>query len=140
MRPEYFDGMQMHEDFAVMAALRWDNHWSCVDGSPLYEDPVEVRSPDRPCALDICNTARSFTHESNACVIRRRVFLILGFIDPLSCIPTPTTLLSTIFGRGAGSWHSPRTQKVEKIAEDGSVLIHCGSFGRTTEHVPPRPP
>jgi len=22
MRPEYFDGMQMHEDFAVMAALR----------------------------------------------------------------------------------------------------------------------
>jgi len=28
MRPEYFDGMQMHADFAVMAALRWDNLWS----------------------------------------------------------------------------------------------------------------
>jgi len=28
MRPEYFDGMQMHEDFAVMAAVWWDNLWS----------------------------------------------------------------------------------------------------------------
>jgi len=28
-----------------------------VDSSPLYEDPAEVRSTDRPCALDICNTA-----------------------------------------------------------------------------------
>jgi hypothetical protein len=28
MRPEYFDGIQMHEDFAAMAALRWDNLWS----------------------------------------------------------------------------------------------------------------
>ena len=28
MRPEYFDGMQMNEDFAVMAALQWDNLWS----------------------------------------------------------------------------------------------------------------
>jgi len=55
-------------------------------GSPLYEDPAEVRSSDRPCALDMCNTARSFTHESNTCVIRRWVFLILGCIDLLSCI------------------------------------------------------
>jgi len=82
-----------------------------VDASPLYEDPAEVRSADRPCALDMCNTARSFTHESNTCVIRRWAFLILDFIDPLSCIPPPTTLLSTIFGWGAGSWHSPRTQE-----------------------------
>jgi len=28
MRPEYFDGMQMHEDSVVMAALRWNNLWS----------------------------------------------------------------------------------------------------------------
>jgi len=28
VRPEYFDGMQTHEDFVVMAALRWDNLWS----------------------------------------------------------------------------------------------------------------
>jgi len=57
-----------------------------VDGSPLYEGPAKVRSADRPCALDMCNTARSFTHESNACVIRRWAFLILGCIDILSCI------------------------------------------------------
>ena len=71
MRPEYFDGMQMHEDSAVMAALRWDNLWSCTcrgcTSSPLYEDPAEVRSADRPCALDICITARNFTHESSTC-------------------------------------------------------------------------
>jgi len=30
MRPEYFDGMQMNEDFAVMVVLRWDFLWSCV--------------------------------------------------------------------------------------------------------------
>ena len=69
---------------------------------------------DRPCALDMCNTARSFTHESNTCVMRRLAFLILDFIHPLSCIQPPTTLLSTIFGRGAGSWHSPRTQELLK--------------------------
>jgi len=28
MRPEYFDEMQVHDDFSVMAALRWDNLWS----------------------------------------------------------------------------------------------------------------
>jgi len=28
MRPEYFDGMQMYEDLAVMTALRWHNLWS----------------------------------------------------------------------------------------------------------------
>jgi len=57
-----------------------------VDGSPLYEDPTEVRSADRPCTLDMCNTVRSFTHESNTCVIRRWAFLILVCIDLLSCI------------------------------------------------------
>ena len=57
-----------------------------VDASPLYEDPAEVRSADRPCAFDMCNTARSFTHESNTCVIRRWAFLILGCIDLLSYI------------------------------------------------------
>ena len=30
MRPEYFDGMQMHEDFSVMNALRWGNLWSSL--------------------------------------------------------------------------------------------------------------
>jgi len=43
------------------------------------------RSTDRPCARDMCNIARSFTHESNTCVIRRLMFLYLGLIDLLSC-------------------------------------------------------
>jgi len=52
-----------------------------------------LRSPqtdhDRPCALDMCNTARSFTHRSNTCVIRRLAFLILGFIEQMSCRSLP---------------------------------------------------
>jgi len=40
-------------------------------------------STNRPCALDMCNTARNFTHESNICVIRRLAFLNLGFTDLL---------------------------------------------------------
>ena len=40
---------------------------------------------DVDCALDMFNTTRSFTHMSNTCVIRRLVFLNLGFIDLLSC-------------------------------------------------------
>jgi len=43
------------------------------------------RSIDRPCARDMCNTARSFTHESNTWLIRRLAFLNLGFNDLLSC-------------------------------------------------------
>jgi len=49
--------------------------------------PVAIsteRSTDRPCAFDICNTSRSFTHEFNTCVIRRLVLLYFGFIDLLS--------------------------------------------------------
>jgi len=49
--------------------------------------PVAIstdRSTDRPCALDMCNTVRSFTHRSNTCVIRRLAFLILGFIQQMS--------------------------------------------------------
>jgi len=78
-----------------------------VHGSPLYEDPTEVRSTDRPCALDIYNTVRSFTHESNTRVIRRWAFLILGGIDLLSCTPPPSTLLLTIFGRAQGLGTAP---------------------------------
>jgi len=40
----------------------------------------------------MCNTARSFTHESNTYVIRRLAFTNLGFIDLLSCNPLPATL------------------------------------------------
>jgi len=57
--------------------------------------PVAIstdRSTDRPCALDMCNAARSCTHQSNTCVIRRLVFLNLGFIEQMSCAPLPATL------------------------------------------------
>ena len=50
--------------------------------------PVAIsteRSTDRPSALDMYNTARSFTRESNTCVIIRLVFINVGFIDLLSC-------------------------------------------------------
>ena len=94
-----------------------------VDSSPLYEDPAEVLSADRPCALDICNTARNFTHESSTCVIRGRAFLILGCIDLLSCIPPHNTLLSTIFGWGAGSWHRRRTHMRIKSETCGASFI-----------------
>jgi len=49
-------------------------------------------STDRPCALDTCNTARSFTHQSNTCAIRRLAFLNLDFIEQMSCTPLPATL------------------------------------------------
>jgi len=46
---------------------------------------VTERYTDWPCALDIFDTTRSFTHMSNTCVIRKLVFLNLGFIDLLPC-------------------------------------------------------
>jgi len=57
--------------------------------------PVAIstdRSTNRPCALDMCNTARSFTHQSNTCVIRRLSFLHLCFIELISCTLLPATL------------------------------------------------
>jgi len=50
------------------------------------------RSTDRPCALDMFDTTRYFTHVSNACVIRKLEFLNLGFIDLLSCTRSLATL------------------------------------------------
>ena len=52
------------------------------------------RSTHRPCAREMCNTASSFTHESNTCVIRRLAFLNLDFVDLLSCtrsLPSSST-------------------------------------------------
>ena len=111
-----------------------------VDGSPLYEDPAEVQSTDWPCALDICNTARIFTHESNTCVIRRWAFLILGCIDLLSCNPPPTTLLWPSLGGAQGLSTAPARRRSEKVAQGRSVLIHCNQFERTTDLVRQRPP
>jgi len=63
--------------------------------------PVAIstdRSTNRPCALDTYNTARSFTHRSNTCVIRRLMFLNLGFIEQMSCAPLPVTLYNRDVG------------------------------------------
>jgi len=63
--------------------------------SVMLLPPVSIsaeRSTDQPCARNMCNTAWSFTHESNTCVIRRLVFLNLGFIHLLSCTCSLTTL------------------------------------------------
>jgi len=56
--------------------------------SVILFQPVAIsteKSTDRPCARDMCSAAKSFTHESNTCVIRRLAFLNLGSIDKLSC-------------------------------------------------------
>jgi len=50
------------------------------------------RSTDRPCALDMFDTTRSFTHMSNTCVISRLAFLHLGVIDLMACTSLSVTL------------------------------------------------
>jgi len=83
------------------------------------------RSIDRPCARDMCNTARSFTHESNTCVIRRLAFLNLGFIDLLSCTP----LLGTQ-PRVAEFWFVHETQNLEiALREVGDYREVVVAFG-----------
>jgi len=66
-------------------------------------------STDRPCARDMCNTARSFKHESRTCVIWRFAFLNLCFIVLLSCtrsLPPSTTTHQRILvcPRTSKSW------------------------------------
>ena len=102
MNYEHFDEMHLDKNFVLMTTLRWDDQWfsACREWKSFwtYQDPAE--STDRSCALDMRNTARSFTHESTTYVIRRLAFLNLGFIDPLSCTPlgvqdkAPSNLLS----------------------------------------------
>jgi len=70
--------------------------------------PVSIstdRSTDRPCALDMCNAARSFRsfkHESNTCVIRRLKFINIVFIVRLSCTPLPATLHTVTASQNSG--------------------------------------
>ena len=68
------------------------------------------RSTDWPCALDMFNTTRSFTHISNTCVIKRLAFLNSGFIHLLSCtrsLPPSTTSHQSIVvcTRTSKSWN-----------------------------------
>ena len=86
----------------------------CVNGSLFGHMKTLQRSTDRSCALDMCNTARSFTHESTTYVIRRLAFLNLGFIDPLSCTPLPSNLLSHHFWVGNKVLAQPQTQELLK--------------------------
>ena len=81
--------------------------------------PVAIstdRSTDRPCALDMCNSSRSFTHRSNTCTIRRLAFLNIGFIEQVSRTPLPATLynLTLLFGF-AEFWfvHEPQNLEIE---------------------------
>jgi len=78
-----------------------------------------------PCT-DTNTCTRNSSSESNTCVIRRWAFLILVFIGLLSCIPPPTTLLSIIFGWGAGFLRRPRTHvrlKSERCSASFSALL-----------------
>jgi len=87
----------------LCAILRCCQTTRSSDDAIVLLRPVVIlteRSTDRPCALDMCNTARSFTHESNTFVIRRLAFLNLGFIDLLPC-----TALSAAL-HNLASWNS----------------------------------
>ena len=90
--------MSIHRSSAIRAGVHRKRHrliwWllccsplNAVVGSPLSMKTLQRWGTDRPCALDMCNTARSFAHESNTGVIRRWAFLILGIIDLLSYLP-----------------------------------------------------
>jgi len=52
MRPEYFDGMQMYEDFAVMAALRWDN--LCSSACRGWKSSLLRPCRGAVCGLTLC--------------------------------------------------------------------------------------
>ena len=85
-----------------------------VNGSLFGHMKTLQRWTDQVCTLDMCNTARSFTHESTTYVIRRLAFLNLDFIDPLSCTPLPSNLLSHHFWVGYKVLTQSQTQEVLK--------------------------
>jgi len=99
------------------------------------------RSTDRTCALDMCNTARSFTHESTTYVIRRLVFLNLGFIDPLSCTPLPSTLLSHHFWVGYKVLVQPQNavgaKKWQKVVPFEFTVVSLSASPTTCDNDPP---
>jgi len=88
------------------------------------------RSTDRPCALDMFDTTRSFTHMFNACVIRGLAFLTLGFIDLLSCtrsLPPSTTSHQRILvcPRISKSWDY--SERSWGFPNDCAALRHLGN-------------
>ena len=78
------------------------------------------RSTDRPCAFDMFDTTRSFTHMSNTCVIGRLAFLHLGFVDLMPCFPLSATLHILAF------WfvHEPQNVQIALIeVGDYQVIV-----------------
>ena len=95
--------MQQEQSSRATLSLVWYYApYSATTGGPRVEMtrmsiillPVAIStdtSTVRPCALDVCNTARIFIHKSNTCVIRRLAFLNLGFIERLFLTLLPAT-------------------------------------------------
>jgi len=77
---------------AILRYCQTTRSWDDVYHPPATVEISTDRSTDRPCALDMCNTARSFTHQSNTCESRRWAFLNFGWIEQISCTPLPATL------------------------------------------------
>jgi len=130
--------MQQHRLASAAITLLWYHapHWATARRpgvemmSIILLLPVAIstdRSTDWPCALDMCNTARSFTHRSNTCVIRRLAFLNLGFIEQMSCTPSlpPSTTSHRrilVCPRTSKSWDcSERINFVTKLAQVSSI-------------------
>jgi len=91
------------------------------------------RSTDLHCALDMCNTTRSFTHESNTCEIRRLVFLNLGLIDLLSCTLITATLLSHHLLVGCTT---PDSTYRRNVTNTTRVYQHCRPIAPSTDCEP----
>jgi len=93
---------------------------------------LQKPSTDQPCVRDMCNTPRSFTHKSNTCVIGRLAFLILGFIDLLSCtssLPPSTTWHQRILvcPRTSKSWDC--SERSRGFPNDCAVVRRLGNWG-----------
>ena len=96
----------------------------------LLPIPISTdRSTDRPCALDMYNTVRSFIHEPNTCVIRRLVFLNLGLlfgvlrliVSPrLNIYPSQTFLIFNRFPLSSVSHFQP------------CMIFNCVSFSNVS--------
>jgi len=110
--------------------------------SVILLQPVAIStetSTDRPCALDMCNTARSFTHESNTCVIRRLAFLNPGFIQvywptvlyPAPCHPPQPCIIEFWFV------HEPPNLEIV-LREVGNFKDECASVWHWVILVAPR--
>jgi len=92
------------------------------------------RSTHWICALDTCNTARSFTHQSNTCLIRRLAFLNLGFIEQMSCTPLSTTTSGLAFGEPQRSGDF-RKKNVFRRRKNRNLSLRCGSPNASLEVV-----